>query len=40
MWLFGYEFPSVIMALTPDAFHIIATKKKGREKKHELNAQH
>ncbi|KAF2674877.1 SPT16-domain-containing protein, partial [Microthyrium microscopicum] len=30
MWLFGYEFPSVIMALTPEAFHIIATKKKAK----------
>ena len=30
MWFFGYEFPSTLMVLTPDALHVLATKKKAQ----------
>lgn len=29
-WLLGYEFPATLLLLTPDAAHIVTTKKKAQ----------
>ncbi|KAF2104682.1 SPT16-domain-containing protein [Rhizodiscina lignyota] len=31
LWLLGYEFPSTLFVLSPEAIHIVTTKKKDRE---------
>lgn len=39
LWLLGYEFPSTLFVLTPDALHIVTTKKKGWKSQSEGRGQ-